>query len=276
MISVFSPPTPKVCRVLLATVAAGALSVIAVSASAQTVEGQGAAGAIRDPFEGINRRLFAQEEALDHRLVRPTAMTYRRVLPKWVRGLIADALSNLKEPTVAVNDALQGHGAKAARTVTRFVVNTTIGVAGSVDVARTIGLPRRTNDFGLTMARYGVGAGPYLFLPFVGPTSLRDSFGGIVSMALNPLSYVTFPGLEEIRASAAVAGSLDTRVAAEAELRTLRAAAIDPYASVRAYWTESRAAQVRGGVIDVEALPTFDDPGQMAAIPSTGASAPRH
>jgi phospholipid-binding lipoprotein MlaA len=212
----------------------------------------------QDPWEGANRTFYRVEGALDRALIRPLAVFYKHVAPRPLRSGLKNAIANLAEPSVAVNDLLQGRGGKAGETVARFVVNSTVGVAGLFDVATPAALPHHANDFGLTLARYGVKPGPYLFLPLVGPTNVRDAVGGVVNIAFNPLTYAGYPGQAEVAATTTAAKGLDARNAADGQLKALDASAVDPYATLRAYAEQTREAEVNGGVVEIETLPNFD------------------
>lgn len=222
-----------------------------------------------DPWEGLNRGLFGLHEFLDTTIFRPAAIAYKRIIPAPARKGLSNAISNLGEPAVAVNDALQGHGKKAGMTMTRFAGNSIFGLAGILDVATPAGLPHHDNDFGLTLARYGIKPGPYLFVPLVGPTTLRDAAGGAAALVLNPLVYARYSGDDAVGATTIIAGGLQTRADADGDLKTLYASATDPYASIRSYYLQSREAKVNGGTLDIQALPDFDAP--QAA---TGSAAP--
>lgn len=143
-----------------------------------------------DPFESINTGSFAAAQAIDGAAVKPLALAYKRGLPGPVRDGLHNFLGNLHQPDVALNYLLQGKPGKAAETVGRFVINTTIGVIGIVDVAKRkpFRLPDRPNGFADTLGFYGVKPGPFLFLPLIGPTTVRDVFGLVLDRALLPIA----------------------------------------------------------------------------------------
>jgi phospholipid-binding lipoprotein MlaA len=226
-------------------------------------------GGVSDPFEPMNRAFFGLHQMLDHILIRPAAVAYKRILPKPIRSGIAHVFSNLGEPAVFVNDVLQGHPKEATETFTRFAGNTTFGLLGIFDVATHAGLPHHPNDFGITLARYGVKPGPYIFVPLVGPTTLRDVIGSVAGLALNPLIVLRYTGDGAVGATGAIGDGLQTRVNADDQLKALFATATDPYASFRSYFLQNREAEVNGGRIDVEELPDFGAPDTA----STGAGA---
>src|SRR5271169_423918 len=143
-----------------------------------------------DPAEGVNRTIFKANLAADHAVMRPVAQAYTDHVPEVVQTGIHNVVQNLKEPAVAVNDLLQGNVNQAWQSVQRLAVNTTVGAAGIVDVAAKWGLPPHKADFGQTLAVWGVGEGPFVELPLLGPSNPRDALGTAVDMALNPLTFV--------------------------------------------------------------------------------------
>jgi phospholipid-binding lipoprotein MlaA len=212
-----------------------------------------------DPLEGANRKLFSIHNFLDRILFRPISRIYKAIIPKPVRTGIRHVFSNLDEPVVFVNDVLQLKPKRAIRTFARFAINSTIGIGGVLDVAKKADLPHRHNGFGNTLGRYGVGPGPYLFIPLVGPTNLRDLLGGTADDALLPVAFPEPFQRSEFTISRPVATGLDLRVESDADLKALYAGAADRYASLRSVFLQDRAAEIdeiRHGV----ATPKLDDP----------------
>jgi phospholipid-binding lipoprotein MlaA len=201
-----------------------------------------------DPLEGFNRAMFGLHQALDKSVYRPLAMGYQHVVPKPVRSGLRNFFSNLTEPVVFLNYLLQFKFGKAAETLVRFTVNSTLGVGGFFDIAKTkdFNLPHRNNSFGDTLAYYGVGPGPYLFLPLMGPTTLRDVLGGPLDGAILPLA-IGKPFTDwRYQVSSGVITGLDLRAESDPELRALFGGAVDPYATLRSVWLQNRAAEVAG------------------------------
>jgi phospholipid-binding lipoprotein MlaA len=199
-----------------------------------------------DPLEGFNRSMFGISVALDRAIFGPLAAGYQHLLPKPARSGLRNFFRNLTEPVVFLNDLLQLKPGRAARTLARFTINSTIGLGGFVDVAASKGvnLPHRDNGFGNTLAYYGVDSGPYLFLPLTGPTTLRDVLGGGVDGAVLPTA-VGKPFTDwRYRISSAVITGLDKRAEAGPELRALLTGAVDPYATLRSVWLQNRAAEI--------------------------------
>ncbi len=127
-----------------------------------------------DPWESFNRKSYAFNDAMDKAIIRPTAVAYRKVTNPPVRRAISDFFTNLRLPITIANDLLQARPTQAVKSSGRFLVNLTLGIGGFTDPATRLGLPLEDNDFGITLARWGVPDGPFLMLPFVGPTTTRD------------------------------------------------------------------------------------------------------
>lgn len=199
-----------------------------------------------DPLEGLNRKLFSIHTFFDRIVFRPVAMAYKAVVPKIIRGGIRHVFSNIGEPVVFLNDMLQLKPKRAVRTVARFAINTTIGVGGLVDVAKTddFKLPHHSNGFGNTLGRYGVGPGPYLFLPFLGPTDFRDLGAAPVDGAVLPVA-IGFPfSRVEYQIPQGVLVGLDMRAESDSDLKALLGGAVDRYATLRSAFLQTRAAEV--------------------------------
>lgn len=218
--------------------------------------------------------MFGIFRALDRVVIRPAAMGYKHVVPKLVRRGIRHFFSNLGEPIVFVNDVLQLRPKRAVRTFGRFAINTTLGVGGLLDVAKHEGIPHRPNGFGDTLGYYGVKPGPYLFIPVLGPSDLRDVLGGSADGLVLP-TVVGHPFDQwRYKVVKAVLTGLDDRAEHDAELKALFSSALDPYATLRSVYVQSRAAEIR----DLKAkdgaaatdLPELDDP---LADPATGSAA---
>ena len=145
---------------------------------------------VKDPFEKINRKTFEFNENLDEKILKPTAKFYSKFPPR-VKNGITNFFNNLEEVDTCVNQLLQGKPKKSANDLTRFLINSTIGLGGFIDVASKMGLERHEEDFGQTLAVWGVGEGPYIMLPGLGPSTLRDSFSKPVSSFLSVTFHMT-------------------------------------------------------------------------------------
>jgi phospholipid-binding lipoprotein MlaA len=220
-----------------------------------------------DPWEHLNRFNYAIESALDRHLIVPITHLYAAITPGPIGRGIHNALVNLSEPSVFINDVLQLRLKKAGVTVERFVTNSTIGVLGLVDVATKLGLPHHNNEFGVTLGRYGVHPGPYIYLPLGGPSTLRDLVGTGVDLLIDPFHWITFVSQAEINGTRLVVGGLDTREAVEAQLDALLSDATDPYATLRSVYLQNKQSEIddTGAPAD---LPSFDDPAAAPPPPS--------
>jgi phospholipid-binding lipoprotein MlaA len=209
-----------------------------------------------DPFEPGNREIFAFSIALDKAVATPAAKFYRAAVPQPARQGVRNALTNLNAPVVFANDVLQGEGEKAVNTVGRFLVNSTVGIAGLIDVATDIGIPGHDNDFGITLGKGGVHEGSYLVLPFVGPKPPRDLLGTGVDIAFDPLTYMTWNNstlYTMIRGGLTV---LDKREGTLETVESIERTSIDFYATTRSLYRQNRNAQILGDAAN-EDLPNF-------------------
>ena len=197
-----------------------------------------------DPAEGVNRAIFKANLAADHAVMRPVAQAYTEHIPEVVQTGIHNVVQNLKEPAVALNDLLQGNVKQAWQSTQRLAVNTTVGAAGMVDVAAKWGLPPHKADFGETLAVWGVGEGPFVELPLLGPSNPRDALGTVVDLALNPLTFVG--GAPATIAGAATGGAnlVDTRAQHLHDLDELERNSLDYYATLRSVSRQHREAEI--------------------------------
>jgi phospholipid-binding lipoprotein MlaA len=224
--------------------------------------------------------MFGLHQALDKSIYRPLAMGYQHVVPKPVRSGLRNFFGNLTEPVVFLNYLLQFKFGKAAETLARFTINSILGVGGLFDIAKTkdFNLPHRNNSFGDTLAYYGVGPGPYLFLPLMGPTTLRDVLGGPVDGAVLPLAVgKPFSDWRYQLSSGAITG-LDLRAESDPELRALFGGAVDPYATLRSVWLQNRAAEVAGlrhHRLEPQSPSELDDPLRDPGVPAVSPSESR-
>lgn len=139
----------------------------------------------KDPFESYNRTMFKVNNAVDAAITEPIARGYTAVIPSPIRDCVGNMFDNLKVPFSALNNVLQGKLQAACEDVTRFALNTTAGLAGCFDVATKVGLPNHKEDLGQTLAVWGVPSGPYVMLPLLGPSNVRDGLARIGQMAMN-------------------------------------------------------------------------------------------
>ena len=199
-----------------------------------------------DPFAGINATSFEATQTVDRALIGPVSMAYKKTVPGPIRDGIHNFLYNLREPVVFVNYVLQHKIGKAGETVGRFVVNTTIGAIGLFDIAKRkpFRLPRRSNGFANTLGFYGVPNGAFLYLPLVGPTTVRDLFGGAVDRLVLPITLgqgVTDP---KFAIPAGVLGALDHRAEFDETYKAIDTAPGDRYGNARDFYLQRRQAEI--------------------------------
>jgi phospholipid-binding lipoprotein MlaA len=240
----------------LKALVAAALAALPLAACATTPASMMAAGE-NDPFESWNRGVFDFTIKLDKAVFRPVAVAYRDVLPGGIRDSIRNFLNNLDSPVILANDVLQGEANRAGITLGRAVVNTTIGVGGLFDVAQVWGLPRHSEDFGQTLAVWGVESGPYLFLPVIGPGNPRDLIGTGVDWIFDPFTWWQFPNRYWVQAGRTGIDFLDLRARNIDTLDEIEKSSLDYYASVRSLYRQTRENEIRNGASEVQNLPEF-------------------
>lgn len=209
-----------------------------------------------DPFEPANRAVFNFDIQLDHAVATPVAEFYRSAVPQEARDGIHNALDNLNAPVVLVNDLLQGEGEKAGNTIGRFAINSTVGLAGLIDVAGKLGIPGHDNDFGITLGKGGAAEGSYLVLPFVGPRPPRDLVGNGVDIGFDPLTYMTWNNSTLYMIVRGGLGVLDARASNIDSVAAIERSSIDFYATTRSLYRQNRNAQIRGDSANQD-LPNF-------------------
>ncbi|HEX3484929.1 MAG TPA: VacJ family lipoprotein [Micropepsaceae bacterium] len=212
---------------------------------------------INDPFESFNRASFDVTMKVDKAVYRPIADGYRRIFPNPVRLVFRNFLNNLDSPIIFTNDVLQGSLDRAGVTLLRAGVNTTIGLGGLVDVARRWGYIRHSEDFGQTLGVYGVGEGPYIFVPLVGPGNPRDIVGWGVDFAFDPLTYAQWREKFWYQAGRSAVDFVDLRARNIETLDDVERSSLDFYASVRSLYRQTRNNEIRNGATEVQDLPDF-------------------
>jgi phospholipid-binding lipoprotein MlaA len=210
-----------------------------------------------DPLENWNRAVFTSSIALDKLVFRPVAIVYRDAVPLQARDLVRNFLNNLNSPVILTNDLLQGEGDRAKITLVRAGVNTTIGVGGLFDIAQRWGFDRHSEDFGQTLAVWGVGEGPYLFFPIIGPGNPRDLIGRGIDFLFDPLTYVQWGDAYYVPAARFGVDYLDLRARNVDTLDELEKTSLDYYASVRSLYRQTRDNEIRNGATEVQDLPDF-------------------
>jgi phospholipid-binding lipoprotein MlaA len=202
---------------------------------------------VYDPFESGNRAVLRFNQALDHVLWSPLTTAYRFVLPEPARRSVRRALDNLNTPVYVMNHLLQLHPLAAAETLGAFVMNSTWGIGGFFDAASAVGLRRVPADFGQTLARAGVGSGPYIVIPIFGPSTVRDGFGWVVDRAFHPATY--FLGVPVQLVWRGGVGVADREAAADA-LEALEESSLDFYSVLRSAYVQARAREIEGNASD--------------------------
>lgn len=252
------------------SLAGGAAALLLAGCAGDPAARMAEAGEIADPVERSNRAVFEANSYLDRNLMKPVAGGYKDTLPGGMQRGVHNFLTNLSEPSVAVNDVLQGNFARGASTIWRFAVNTTAGGLGIFDIAADLGLEHHDADFGQTFGVWGIGEGPYLTLPLLGPSNLRDATGTAVGFVLNPVS------LGAAQPFVTAGQALDARVANAEALDQLERGSVDFYASLRSAYVQRRRALVQDGKepgSSLSAAPaidiTLDDMPGGGAPPST-------
>ena len=217
----------------------------------------------RDPIESFNRQVFEFNDVVDRAVLKPVAQAYEYVVPEPVRDCISNIFSNFREPSNAVNNLLQGKPVDAASDTCRFVVNTTVGLLGCFDPARQMGLEKHNEDFGQTLGRWGIGSGPYLVVPILGPSTVRDAIG---VYGAEPYLDVNFY-IDNIRVRNAILGTRIVNQRAEL-LQTddlISGAALDKYRFIRDGYLQRRRNLVYDGT---------PPPSAEEVSPTTGPGSP--
>ncbi len=244
-------------RILAATLAAGALLSGCATGPNRTPG---------DPLEPMNRAVFTFNDTVDTHIAAPIARGYQKVTPTPLRTAISSFFSNIGDLGNAANNLLQLRMTDATEDVMRVVINSVFGVAGLFDVATVAGLPKHHQDFGLTMARWGMPSGPYLVLPLFGPSSFRDGVGRTVDVRFNLLNYIEPAARNPMYIAQFISARADLLGASD----LLQQAALDKYSFVRDAYTQQRRSQTYHGPVfgrDAEAaepggLPNYEDPGK--------------
>ncbi|EOQ61689.1 hypothetical protein F935_02459 [Acinetobacter calcoaceticus ANC 3811] len=212
---------------------------------------------VKDPLQSLNRPIYSFNDMLDRNFLRPVAVQYREKTPEDVRGSYRQFRKNLGEPWNAVNQLIQGRPSRAAKTLGRFTINT-LTTLGLADPASRLGLPTEEENFGVTLGYYGVPSGPFLMLPFFGPSTLRDGFGLAVDAQARPQKYV-MDDQEGLYWSSNVLQAVDTRAQYLDLDQTLQG---DQYAMIRDLYLQRKAFQIAEKKGDSADVSFIDDDSQ--------------
>ncbi len=239
-----------------------AFSGLALTACSSGYEDTNTLG-MSDPFESTNRAVFKFNEVVDATVINPVIDGYRYVVPQPARTGVTNFLDNLQSPVNLANQLLQGDVDGALRVAFRTIVNTMVGFGGVFDFAAAEGYEGENEDFGQTLAVWGVDHGPYIVVPILGPSSARDYAGYFVDSFADPLRWYAFnTGEEHIYYTKMGARYLDLRNNLKDVLEDLQASSIDYYASVRSSYYQARAAVISdqsGSVVEQDIVPDFPE-----------------
>lgn len=195
------------------------------------------AATANDPLEPLNRNILFVNGAFDRGVVRPVASGYARIVPAPIRTGIGNFLDNLREPRTAINQLLQGRPDLAVADTARFLINSTLGIGGLFDPAAQMGLVHHREDFGQTFAVWGIEPGPYLMIPFVGSSNVRDAIGTVVGLGTMPQTYIDLPPRAGLTAMWIIRQRSES-LHLDAEITG------DPYEYLREAWRKRRAAEI--------------------------------
>lgn len=211
---------------------------------AMLLAGQACAQDPRDPIEGFNRAVFAFNEGLDTFLIRPVAQGYDAVLPSPVRTGVGNFYNNIGDLFVSVNSLLQGKPGDAVGDASRFVFNSTFGIAGIFDVASEMGIEKHDEDFGQTLGRWGAGPGPYLVLPVYGPRNVRDAAGLVLDASTDPVGGIDHVPTRNTLTALRLVNQRANLLPAD---KIIEEAALDKYSYLRDAYLQRRQSLVFDG-----------------------------
>lgn len=199
-----------------------------------------------DPIEPFNRTMFTVHQGIDRTVLRPVAVGYRNVVPQPLRTGVRNLLGNLRTPVILANDMLQGEPRRAGDTLGRFLINSTLGLGGIFDIAASqFGVRGHSEDYGQTLAVWGLGEGAYLFIPVLGPSNPRDLTGFGLGIAGDPLTWVgQGVAVDVLTGTRAGMTVVDTRESLIEPIDAVNRESLDPYATLRAAYRQRRNAEI--------------------------------
>jgi phospholipid-binding lipoprotein MlaA len=257
----------SLCARALLALMVGALLTLGGCATTKSLvtDARGGPGARLDPWESWNRKVFAFNEGLDERILKPVATGYAKVVPQFVRRSVDNFFANAADAWSAVNNVLQGKAEPAFTDVVRFTTNTVFGFFGVLDIASEFGLDHHYEDFGQTLGRWGFGAGAYLVWPLIGPSTVRETIALPLDRTASPALYISdgsyqfgVVGLQIINTRARLLGAS----------QVIDDIALDKYTFIRDAYLQRRRSLVFDG--DAPEMPDAPSP---AAVPASGATA---
>lgn len=247
--------------------------IIAATVAASAVLSGCATGPNRnpnDPLEPMNRAMYKFNDTVDTNIAVPIAKGYQKITPTPMRTAISNFFSNLGDLGNMANNLLQLRITDATQDLMRVAMNSLFGVAGLIDIATPAGLPKHHQDFGLTMARWGVPSGPYLVLPVFGPSTIRDGVGRAVDVRFNLLNYIEPAARNPMYIAQFISARSDLLGATD----LLKQAALDPYSFVRDAYLQQRKSLTYHSQSSAVALPNYTEPGESGAAPAATPAVP--
>lgn len=196
----------------------------------------------RDPLEKTNRTIFKFNDAVDRTVLKPLAVGYENVIPETIRKGVSNFFGNLSDLVTTIQHLLQLDFEKTTSSASRFIINSTVGMLGFRDVASGMGIPKTNEDFGQTMGAYGVGPGPYLVLPFFGPSTLRDGVGKVMDILVDPIQTTVKD--DSARLASNSLRVVETRASLLSAEQAFEALAFDRYLGVKNAYLANRKVQI--------------------------------
>lgn len=221
-----------------------------------------------DPLEPLNRKIFWFNDKFDYYIMEPIAEGYEDIMPDSVEECVGNFFSNLKFPVLLVSDVVQLKFGQALTHTRRFLLNSTVGFAGFFDVATAAGIKEHDEDFGTALGYYGIGEGPYLVIPFIGPSNLRDGFGLAVDSFISPLSYINYADVDSDTQWGVTVGTralqlVDTRAGLLDAIDSAKEASVDFYLFMQAAYHQHRQGLIYDGNAPEEEDVFADDAEQV-------------
>lgn len=222
----------------------------------------------KDPYESVNRSIFSFNEKADEYVLKPVAKGYKTVTPEPVQVMAANFYSNLDDVVVVINDLLQLKFSEAGSDGTRLLINTILGMGGLINYGDDYGFPKRHEDFGQTLAHYGVSSGPYIVLPILGGSTFRDAGAGIVDIATNPLFYGGFFMAPFVAPLIGAGRAVDARAELLEKEEIVDEAALDKYEFLRDAYLQRRRSLIYDGDPPRSIDDEIEGPVQEASVPA--------
>jgi len=229
----------------LGSIAFGRRLALALVAATALLAGCATTQSKVDPFEPFNRTMFQVHEVVDGNVVKPVAEAYVKYTPEVIRTGISNFFSNIEDLFVGINNVLEGNGNRAGDDFGRVLLNSSFGLGGLFDLASMMGIERHNQDFGITFGKWGIPQGPYLFVPLVGPTTVRDGTGLAIRAYLGPTTYI-FTNVP-VRNVIWGVGAIDLRASVLNTESMVDQAALDRYRFIRNAYLRPRQYQVYDG-----------------------------